>query len=83
MLSATIRAPGLSLGWKDLYVACLDAFHPKLNPGALIVADNMIYPGGDDVDVYGRAVRAKPGMSSILVPVGAGLEISRYDPAAR
>ena len=67
--------------WKDLYVACLDAFYPKLNPGALIVADNMIYPGGDDVDVYGRAVRAKPGMSSILVPVGAGLEISRYDPA--
>jgi predicted O-methyltransferase YrrM len=67
--------------WKDLYVACLDAFYPKLNPGALIVADNMIYPGGDDVAVYGRAVRAKPGMTSILVPVGAGLEISRYDPA--
>jgi predicted O-methyltransferase YrrM len=67
--------------WKDLYVACLDAFYPKLNPGALIVADNMIYPGGDDVQVYGRAVRAKPGMTSILVPVGAGLEISRYDPA--
>ncbi len=66
--------------WKDLYVDCLDAFYPKLNPGALIVADNMIYPGGDDVDVYGRAVRAKPGMSSILVTVGAGLEISRYDP---
>ena len=67
--------------WKDLYVDCLDAFYPKLNPGALIVADNMIYPGGDDVDVYGRAVRAKPGMTSVLLPVGAGLELSRYDPA--
>jgi len=66
--------------WKDLYVPCLDVFYPKLNPGGLIVADNMIYPGGDDVDGYGRAVRAKPGMSSILVTVGAGLEISRYDP---
>ena len=66
--------------WKDLYVPCLNAFYPKLNPGGLIVADNMIYPGGDDVDGYGRAVRAKPGMSSILVTVGAGLEISRYDP---
>ena len=67
--------------WKDLYIPCLEAFYPKLNPGALIVADNMIYPGGDDVDRYGEAVRAKPGMTSILVPVGAGLEISRYDPA--
>lgn len=66
--------------WKELYVPCLDIFYPKLNPGALIVADNMIYPGGGDVADYGRAVRAKPGMSSILVTVGAGLEISRYDP---
>ena len=67
--------------WKELYIPCLEAFYPKLNPGALIVADNMIYPGGDDVDRYGEAVRAMPGMTSILVPVGAGLEISRYDPA--
>ncbi len=67
--------------WKELYVPCLDAFLPKLNRGAIIVADNIIYPGGDDVRGYSKAVRAKPGMTSILVPVGAGLEISRYDPA--
>ena len=66
--------------WKDLYIPCLDAFLPKLNPGAIIVADNIIYPGGDDVRAYSKAVRAKPGMTSILVPVGAGLEISRYEP---
>ena len=66
--------------WKDLYIPCLDAFLPKLNPGAMIVADNIIYPGGDDVRRYSKAVRAKPGMTSILVPVGAGLEISRYEP---
>ena len=66
--------------WKDLYIPCLEAFLPKLNPGAIIVADNIIYPGGDDVRAYSRAVRAKPGMTSILVPVGAGLEISRYEP---
>ena len=65
--------------WKDLYIPCLDAFLPKLNPGAIIVADNIIYPGGDDVREYSKAVRAKPGMTSILVPVGAGLEISRYE----
>ena len=65
--------------WKDLYIPCLEAFLPKLNPGAIIVADNIIYPGGDDVRLYSKAVRAKPGMTSILVPVGAGLEISRYE----
>ncbi|MFY0566993.1 O-methyltransferase [Archangium lansingense] len=67
--------------WKDLYVPCLEAFYPKLNPGAIIVADNMTRPGGEEVKRYGRAVRAKPGMTSILLPVGSGLEISRFEPA--
>src|SRR3954453_3147913 len=52
--------------WKDLYVPCLDAFYPKLNSGAIIVADNMLHPGGDEVKRYGKAVRAKLGMSSVL-----------------
>jgi predicted O-methyltransferase YrrM len=65
--------------WKDLYAPCLEAFFPKLNKGAIIVADNMIMPGGEDVLRYQRAVRAKPGMTSILVPVGSGLEISRLE----
>lgn len=64
--------------WKDLYVPCLDAFYPKLNPGAVIVADNMLYPGGEDVKRYARSVRAKAGISSVLLPVGSGLEISRF-----
>jgi predicted O-methyltransferase YrrM len=66
--------------WKDLYTPCLDAFYPKLNPGAVIVADNMLRPGGEEVRRYGRAVRAKPHMTSVLLPVGSGLEISRYLP---
>jgi predicted O-methyltransferase YrrM len=66
--------------WKDLYTPCLEAFYPKLNPGAIIVADNMIRPGGEDVAAYARAIRAKPHMTSILVPVGSGIEISRYQP---
>nr|WP_245497559.1 DUF1442 domain-containing protein [Rhizobium ruizarguesonis] len=65
--------------WKDLYVPCLEAFYPKLNPGAIIVADNMLRPGGDDLKRYGEAVRAKPGISSVLLPVGSGLEVSRFD----
>jgi predicted O-methyltransferase YrrM len=65
--------------WKDLYTPCLEAFYPKLNRGAIIVADNMIAPGGPEVAKYGKAVRAKPKMTSVLVPVGQGLEISVYE----
>ena len=65
--------------WKDMYVPCLEAFYPKLNPGAIIVADNMIRPAGDEVKAYAKAIRAKPKIDSVLVPVGSGLEISRFD----
>ena len=64
--------------WKDMYTPCLEAFYPKLNPGAIIVADNMIMPGGDEVLRYAKAVRAKPDMESLRLPVGSGLEISRF-----
>ena len=65
--------------YKDLYVPCLDAFYPKLNPGAIIVADNMLGPN-PNVKVYGKAVRAKPGITSVLLPVGSGIEVSRFEP---
>ena len=67
--------------WKELYVPCLEAFYPRLNPGAIIVADNMLGPD-PNVKVYGRAVRAKAGITSVLLPVGAGIEVSRFEPAA-
>jgi predicted O-methyltransferase YrrM len=66
--------------WKDLYVPCLEAFYPKLNPGAIIVADNMIRPGDDNVKQYGVSIRAKPHITSVLLPVGMGLEVSRFEP---
>lgn len=66
--------------WKDLYVPCLDAVYPKLAPGAIIVADNMLRPGGEDLERYGRVVRAKPDIASILLPVGSGIEVSRFSP---
>ncbi|MFT3802811.1 MAG: DUF1442 domain-containing protein [Burkholderiaceae bacterium] len=66
--------------WKDLYVPCLEAFYPRLNPGAIVVADNMVRPGNEDVRAYGRAIRQKPGISSVLLPVGSGIEISRFTP---
>ena len=66
--------------WKDLYVPALHAFYPRLNPGAIVVADNMIRPGGENARLYSEAVRALPGMTSVLLPVGTGIEVSRYDP---
>jgi predicted O-methyltransferase YrrM len=66
--------------WKDLYIPCLEAFYPKLNPGAIIVADNMLHPGGELMQRYADAVRAKPGITSVLLPVGQGIEVSCYQP---
>ena len=66
--------------WKDRYLPCLEAVLPKLNPGAILVADNMIVPGAEGTVAYAAAIRARVDMSSILVPVGTGLEISRYTP---
>jgi predicted O-methyltransferase YrrM len=65
--------------WKDLYVPCLEAFYPKLNPGAIIVADNMIRPGGADVKRYADVIRSMPKITSVMLPVGSGLEISRFN----
>jgi len=65
--------------WKHLYVPCLEAFLPKLAPGAIVIADNMLQPvqAKEDALAYRRAVRAAPGMSSVLLSVGSGLEVSR------
>ncbi|MDH7786528.1 putative O-methyltransferase YrrM [Ochrobactrum sp. 19YEA23] len=65
--------------WKDLYVPCLEAFYPKLNNGAIVVADNMIRPGGENLQRYGEAIRAKPAIGSVLLPIGTGLEVSRFE----
>jgi hypothetical protein len=32
------------------------------------------------VKQYARAVRALPGITSVLLSVGSGIEISRYEP---
>lgn len=65
--------------WKDLYVPTLEAVLPKLANGAIIAADNMLRPGSEEVRAYAKAVRSKPGMRSLTLPVGTGVEISVYD----
>ena len=66
--------------WKDLYVPVFDLLYPKLAPGAIVVADNMLYPEmvRADAQAYRARVHAAADMSSVLLTVGNGLEVSRY-----
>jgi predicted O-methyltransferase YrrM len=55
--------------------------YPKLSKGALIVADNMLEPENTrpQAEAYRSHVRGKPGIASLLLPVGSGIELSRFD----
>jgi predicted O-methyltransferase YrrM len=66
--------------WKDLYVPVFERLYPKLAQGAIIVADNMLQPESARAHAraYRERVRAAPDMSSVLLEVGNGLEVSRY-----
>ena len=73
-------APGVSLvfldGWKNLYLPCLKLLEPKIQPGALVIAD--------DVDLFPDALRpyldyvrdASAGYVSVKLPVGDAMELS-------
>lgn len=65
--------------WKDLYLPCFELVHPKLAPGAIICADNMLLPEAvrPHAEAYRKRVRAAADMDSVLVDVGNGIEISR------
>lgn len=64
--------------WKELYVPTLEAVLPKLTSGAIIVADNMLRPGSEAVAAYAASVRRIPGVRSLTLPVGTGVEISVF-----
>ena len=70
--------------WKDLYIPCFDLCYPKLGAGAAIAADNMTYPEVSRPEglAYRRHVRAKPDIESVLLPIGSGIELSRYKTGA-
>jgi predicted O-methyltransferase YrrM len=65
--------------WKDLYLPCFDLVHPKLAPGGMICADNMLLPESvrAQAEAYRARVRKAGDMDSVLVDVGNGIEISR------
>jgi predicted O-methyltransferase YrrM len=64
--------------WKDLYVPCLDLIYDRLPRGALVAADNMLYPEmvRADAERYQRHVR-ELDFDTVLLPVGSGVELSR------
>ncbi|HYM29492.1 MAG TPA: class I SAM-dependent methyltransferase [Steroidobacteraceae bacterium] len=66
--------------WKDLYVPVFDLLHPKLAQGAIVVADNMLQPASarTHAKAYRQRVLAAADMTSVLLEVGNGLEVSRF-----
>lgn len=66
--------------WKEFYVPVFELLYPKLAPGAIVVADNMLQPPGarPHAHAYRDKVRASRDMTSVLLAVGNGLELSRY-----
>jgi predicted O-methyltransferase YrrM len=66
--------------WKDLYIPCFDLFYPKLREGALIAADNMILPeeSRENAEAYRKHVKSRADIQSVLLPVGSGIELSRF-----
>lgn len=63
--------------WKDLYVPCFERVYPLLAPNGVIVADNMLRPESARAEAaaYRAAVRAKPDIEAVLLPIGQGIDI--------
>jgi predicted O-methyltransferase YrrM len=60
---------------KEQYEALFDLARPKLEPGAVVIADNVL-SHEDVLGAYSRARQADPALESVTVPLDRGLEIS-------
>ena len=60
---------------KDDYEALFRLARPKLEPGALVVADNVL-SHVDSLGAYSAARHADPDLESVTVPLDRGLELS-------
>jgi predicted O-methyltransferase YrrM len=60
---------------KDQYEELFALARPKLEPGALVVADNVL-SHADPLAAYSRARQADPTLESVTVPLDRGLELS-------
>jgi predicted O-methyltransferase YrrM len=66
--------------WKDLYIPCFDLFFPKLNQGAYVISDNMIFPPNskEEMDIYRNHLKTTKSFDSVLLPIGSGIEVSQF-----
>jgi predicted O-methyltransferase YrrM len=60
---------------KDQYEPLFDLARPKVEPGALFVADNVL-SHADTLAAYSQARQADPTLESVTVPLDRGLELS-------
>jgi caffeoyl-CoA O-methyltransferase len=60
---------------KDDYERLFQAARPKLEPGALVVADNVL-SHADPLARYSAARQADPTLESVTLPLDRGLEVS-------
>ena len=60
---------------KDDYEALFQRAREKLEPGALVVADNVL-SHEETLGAYSRARQADPTLESVTVPLDRGLELS-------
>ena len=60
---------------KEQYEELFGLARSKLEPGALVVADNVL-SHEDALGAYSRARQADPTLSSVTVPLDRGLEVT-------
>jgi caffeoyl-CoA O-methyltransferase len=60
--------------WKDDYERIFALARQKVEPGAVIVADNVVSHAG--LSAYVAARQQDPTLVSVTVPVGSGLEVT-------
>ena len=60
---------------KDDYERLFQAARPKVEPGALFVADNIL-SHADPLAQYSAARKADPTLESVTLPLDRGLELS-------
>jgi predicted O-methyltransferase YrrM len=60
---------------KEDYESLFELVRPLLEPGALVVADNVL-SHVETLGAYSAARQADPTLSSVTVPLDRGLELS-------
>jgi predicted O-methyltransferase YrrM len=60
--------------WKDDYEVLFGLARTKLDPGGIVVADNVTT--SPTVEAYAAARQADPTLVSVTVPIGHGLEVT-------